>query len=339
MSPGPAGSVTVPDDTAERVAAELAQRCPRCTGTGRVGRRPWSRGDSAVAGRRARTAGGTDSPAPTAGVRRGRGGAPAELAAARAASAGRVLVLGTEELMYLPLRLGAGARRPAGQTHSNRRPGPRCTRSTRPGYPIRRRIDFRASDDPGADRGAERHVYNAGWPDAVNRSRRGRPGAWWSTTGTRSPVPTGSPAGSPRDRGTVLPSCWPRPTAVSVDGRRAAAGRPASCRSRCAGRRSAATGPTRSAWLLTDLSGLDLEADVARAGGRDPGRPGALRGVAADRVPARPGLPGAVRRGAGRHARPARAAPSARSPNWCWPSAGPTWCWRRWPGPARRSAS
>lgn len=76
----------------------------------------------------------------------------------------RVLVLGTEELMYLPLRL-ALALQPSGRATAFQS----TTRSPVhaidvPGYPIRRRIDFSSSVHPGSADRAERHVYNAGWP-------------------------------------------------------------------------------------------------------------------------------------------------------------------------------
>ncbi len=93
-----------------------------------------------------------------------------EAASALAVAAGpaqRVLVLGTEELMYLPLRLALElskdpVRRIVFQS---------TTRSPvhaidRPGYPIRRRIDFLSGviDEPEP---AARHVYNVCWPGAA----------------------------------------------------------------------------------------------------------------------------------------------------------------------------
>jgi len=80
----------------------------------------------------------------------------------------RVLVLGTEELMYLPLRLAL---------HLARNPRRRVafqstTRSPvhaidEPGYPIRRRIDFRSRVLGDRDEPAEsRYIYNAFWPDS-----------------------------------------------------------------------------------------------------------------------------------------------------------------------------
>jgi hypothetical protein len=88
----------------------------------------------------------------------------AQVLAGAAAPTQRVLVLGTEELMYLPLRLALELtkdpmRRIVFQS---------TTRSPvhaidRPGYPIRRRIDFLSGvlDEPEP---AARHVYNSCWP-------------------------------------------------------------------------------------------------------------------------------------------------------------------------------
>ncbi len=75
----------------------------------------------------------------------------------------RVLVIGTEELMYLPLRIAAGLSSPDRRTafqSTTRSPVHVVDRS---GYPVRRRIDFRSAIDGGA-RTAERHLYNAWWP-------------------------------------------------------------------------------------------------------------------------------------------------------------------------------
>jgi hypothetical protein len=78
--------------------------------------------------------------------------------------ASRILVLGTEELMYLPLRLALELAREPGRSLAFQS----TTRSPvhaidRPGYPIRRRIDFR-SRIIGEPQQPVRHVYNAGWP-------------------------------------------------------------------------------------------------------------------------------------------------------------------------------
>ena len=87
--------------------------------------------------------------------------------------AGRVLVLGTEELMYLPLRLAlalaadltVGRHRAVAFQSTTRSP---VHAIDRPGYPIRRRIDFQSSvlGTNGDSAGREtRHVYNCNWPE------------------------------------------------------------------------------------------------------------------------------------------------------------------------------
>ena len=85
----------------------------------------------------------------------------------------RVLVLGTEELMYLPLRLAlalaadptVGRHRAVAFQSTTRSP---VHAIDRPGYPIRRRIDFQSSvlGTNGDSAGREtRHVYNCNWPE------------------------------------------------------------------------------------------------------------------------------------------------------------------------------
>jgi hypothetical protein len=86
-------------------------------------------------------------------------------------SATRVLVVGTEEFIYLPLRLSLElARDPLRRIAFQS-----TTRSPvhvvdAPGYPISRRIDFRGAavgsgDSVSGDEGSTvRHLYNACWP-------------------------------------------------------------------------------------------------------------------------------------------------------------------------------
>jgi len=94
----------------------------------------------------------------------------ASAAAALAETVGgarRVLVLGTEELMYLPLRLALAlqdANRATVFQSTTRSP---VHALDVPGYPIRRRIDFTGLVHPAGVERAVRHVYNAGWPDSV----------------------------------------------------------------------------------------------------------------------------------------------------------------------------
>ncbi len=93
---------------------------------------------------------------------------PAAAALAQACGdAGRVLVLGTEELMYLPLRLALALRSSGRATAFQSTTRSPVHAIDDPGYPIRRRIDFTSMPYPGSLDRAERHVYNAGWPDAA----------------------------------------------------------------------------------------------------------------------------------------------------------------------------
>ena len=78
----------------------------------------------------------------------------------------RVLVVGSEELMYLPLRIALDLveNPPHGEPPGRRVTFQSTTRSPvhavdQPGYPVRRRIDF-VSDDAGT--AVTRHLYNAG---------------------------------------------------------------------------------------------------------------------------------------------------------------------------------
>ncbi len=93
----------------------------------------------------------------------------ASVLAAAIGPAQRVLVLGTEELMYLPLRLALELSRDPMRHIAYQS----TTRSPvhavdRLGYPVRRRIDFRSAEiAPGFDEpdSAVRHVYNVCWPN------------------------------------------------------------------------------------------------------------------------------------------------------------------------------
>ncbi|MEV7523369.1 phosphoribosyltransferase [Streptomyces sp. NPDC091371] len=85
----------------------------------------------------------------------------AQLAAALGADAGRVLVLGNEELMYAPLRLAkaleeAGAAREVRFSTTTRSP---VLAVDDPGYAIRTRLVFPAHDTP-ADGPGDRYAYN-----------------------------------------------------------------------------------------------------------------------------------------------------------------------------------
>ena len=88
----------------------------------------------------------------------------ADQLASAVGDAHRVLVLGTEEFLYLPLRVALiladnGERMVAFQS-TTRSPVHAIDES---GYPIRRRIDFRSFVD-GGPHTEPRFLYNAGWP-------------------------------------------------------------------------------------------------------------------------------------------------------------------------------
>jgi hypothetical protein len=98
----------------------------------------------------------------------------ASVLAAAIGPAQRVLVLGTEELMYLPLRLAlALAMDPLRQVVFQSTTRSPVHAIDRPGYPVRRRIDFRSRViDPGPDEpdSVLRHVYNVCWPAGGGRA-------------------------------------------------------------------------------------------------------------------------------------------------------------------------
>ncbi|WP_432747091.1 phosphoribosyltransferase [Streptomyces sp. JH002] len=166
-----AGDVVLPQDVLERgraLVAELddpapAPAAPAATGTVRRLAPNWP-GALPEGGRHGFT------PAHRRRLERALPGLAAELAAALPPGAQRVLVLGTEEFLYVPLRLAAAL--------EDRTPGVevRFSSTTRspvlpvddPGYAIRSRLVFPAHDDP-ADGPGPRYAYNiAGRPwDAV----------------------------------------------------------------------------------------------------------------------------------------------------------------------------
>ncbi len=81
--------------------------------------------------------------------------------------ASRILVLGTEELMYLPLRLALElAREPLRSVVFQSTTRSPVHAIDRPGYPVRRRIDFVSSIIEDAERPV-RHVYNAVFPSSA----------------------------------------------------------------------------------------------------------------------------------------------------------------------------
>jgi hypothetical protein len=162
------GAVRVPDGTAERVARDLAGVAPP-GGDRRAGRaadRPVEVRELPLAWPARLPHGGrhgfaaTDRPEFDATV-----AAAAGALVTACGDSGRVLVLGTEELMYLPLRLALALQSPTRATAFQSTTRSPVHAIDDPGYPIRRRIDFLSAVHPGSDERAERHVYNAGWPD------------------------------------------------------------------------------------------------------------------------------------------------------------------------------
>nr|BEK65600.1 phosphoribosyltransferase [Kitasatospora purpeofusca] len=173
--------------------------------------------------------------------------------------AGRVLVLGFEELMYAPLRLAeALAQRLPGGT--DRVHYSTTTRSPvlavdDPGYAIRTRLAFPAHDDPADDSSRERYAYNVA-PGTDPARRFGTVVLVVDDTADTPALHEGGRAllGQLRrvtDRVVlaVLPSH--RPTAPAVP---AAPARP------LYGPEFSSYRADEVAWLLKDLTGVDLEA-------------------------------------------------------------------------------
>jgi hypothetical protein len=158
------GTITVPAGTVDRVAAELAAT-PAPTA---VQRREVTHSRVDLSWTR---------DVPTAGRH---GFLPTDRVefddAVRAASvaleplcgeSSRILVLGTEELMYLPLRLARElARDPLRSVVFQSTTRSPVHAIDRPGYPVRRRIDFVSSIVDEAERPV-RNVYNAGLPSSA----------------------------------------------------------------------------------------------------------------------------------------------------------------------------
>ncbi len=156
------GAVTVPEGTADRVARDLVDE-PRPTAGGLPPVReialPWP----AVVPQGGRHGLALADRLPfDAAVR-----VAARVLEPACGDARRVLVLGTEELMYLPLRLALALRKPNRQTAFQSTTRSPVHAIDDPGYPIRRRIDFLSRVHPAGDDRAVRHVYNARWPVRV----------------------------------------------------------------------------------------------------------------------------------------------------------------------------
>lgn len=161
------GSIAVPPDARERVWAEVGadETAVPVGGVAAAGmwRRlelPWPAGVP-TGGRHGFTP--ADRPAFDRAV-----DAVAAAIAAEGPEAGRILIVGTEELMYLPLAVALAMARDS----KRRMLFQSTTRSPvhavdRAGYPIRRRIDFISTEHAdGALRPVTRHLYNAALPPA-----------------------------------------------------------------------------------------------------------------------------------------------------------------------------
>ncbi|MGI8532814.1 MAG: phosphoribosyltransferase [Geodermatophilaceae bacterium] len=164
----------------------------------------------------------------------------------RGATTGRVLVLGTEELLYAPLRLAVAlAERSADEVRFSSTTRSPAIAVDEPGYPLRTQLAFPASDGPG-----ERYAYNvagAGFDTVVVVTDATDPGALVHAL-----------AGC-CERLLVLPvpAYHPRPLPEPLRGP------------------EFGSYPAEDVgWLLTDLSGVSLEApteereEAIQAGGR-----------------------------------------------------------------------
>ncbi|MFD9549970.1 phosphoribosyltransferase [Nocardia salmonicida] len=177
-----------------------------------------------------------------------------------------VIVIGHEELMYLPLRLAAelaDAGTPARFQTTTRSP---AYVLDEPGYPLRRGFRFTA---PEPDPTAHRYVYNAQWPDAdpvllvvidppADTPELVAPGGLVDAlTASGADVLV-----------AVLPGADPRAlhagrTAEPVAVTASLAGSDNALPDALHGPEFGSYAPDDVSWLLKDLSDADLEADVA----------------------------------------------------------------------------
>ncbi|MEO3751036.1 phosphoribosyltransferase [Streptomyces sp. B6B3] len=186
-------------------------------------------------------------------------GLAARLAAALPAGAGRVLVLGTEELMYVPLRLaealdgtGSGTGHEAYFSSTTRSP---VLAVDDPGYAIRTGIAFPAHDRP-ADGPGQRYAYNVAgraWDAVVlvtdsagDTPELHAPGGLLDRLAAHAPhlllavIPSFVP--SPEPPSGPLPDSLPEPLPAPLRG-------PA----------FSSYAPEEVGWLLKDLSDVTLE--------------------------------------------------------------------------------
>jgi hypothetical protein len=255
------GSVTLPDDVLTRGQALVAthEEAPPVAGPGAGAVRRVDLGWPAGlpdGGRHGFT------PAHAARLAAALPAMGARLAAALPEDARSVLVLGTEELMYAPLRLAGALQDALAAPARDGRPGAappevRYSTTTRspvlavddPGYAIRTRIAFPAHDDPGDGGSPERYAYNVRGFDAVvcvadsagDTPALHAPGGLLdrlaAVTGTvlLAVVPSYRPNGSPLTSAPDLAEPLRGPHFSSY-------------------------APEEVGWLLKDLSGAELEA-------------------------------------------------------------------------------
>lgn len=165
---------------------------------------------------------------------------------------GRVLVVAHEELMYLPLRLACALRADGLQVRyqtTTRSPVHPVDTSD---YPIRRALTFTASDDQESPR----HLYNAGWSEPLGvPSAPGQPGA--DTIVLVVDAPAAEPAAL---QATIdaLHTVAPRVVVAVVP-----AVVPAELPPPLRGPQFGSYAADEVAWLLTDLSRVQLEGDLA----------------------------------------------------------------------------
>ncbi|MGW2678696.1 phosphoribosyltransferase [Streptomyces sp. NPDC001436] len=180
-----------------------------------------------------------------------------QVAAALPERAGRVLVLGTEELMYAPLRLATaleegGAAAEVRFSSTTRSP---VLAVDDPGYAIRTRLVFPAHDAP-ADGPGDRYAYNvagAGFDAVV---------AVVDSAGDTPELRTGLLAALAPHTGAVVLAVVPSyaPGAAGGPHRQESAGPEPSLPQPLRGPAFSSYAPEDVGWLLQDLSAVELEA-------------------------------------------------------------------------------
>ncbi|MEU3466930.1 phosphoribosyltransferase [Streptomyces sp. NPDC006687] len=180
-----------------------------------------------------------------------------QVAAALPERAGRVLVLGTEELMYAPLRLATALEesRAAAEVRFSSTTRSPVLAVDDPGYAIRSRLVFPAHDAP-ADGPGDRYAYNvagAGFDAVV---------AVVDSAGDTPELRTGLLAALAPHTGAVVLAVVPSyaPGAAGEPHRREQAGPEPSLPQPLRGPAFSSYAPEDVGWLLQDLSAVELEA-------------------------------------------------------------------------------